>query len=385
MSEEKQLAAPEPSSPPPGEVSPTPPPAGARGTVALVLALLALGISIGLAVAAYFSWHQIQQLHGSRAALDSRLESRLQPLRDALRDLNQSLQALDHSMQTRSSKVDHSLEQLQQRWNTLQQRVEVLGTLMGRSEHDWNLAEVEYLLRIASQRLQLQRDTVTAIAALKSADQRLRELADPQYLGVREQIARDIEAVESVPAVDVEGISARLKAALAQIDRLPVAGAHYRPPASGGSAERSPQKTARSLEELPAVVWDAVRELVTVRELERPVAPMLPPEREYFLRQNLRLQLEAARLALLRGDPLQYRDSLSTARSWLEGWFDTEDAGVRELSKQLQQLEAIDIRPALPDISASLRLLRRQMKLTARREALPQAAGGEETPAEPAQ
>jgi uroporphyrin-3 C-methyltransferase len=108
---------------------------------------------------------------------------------------------------------------------------------------------------------------------------------------------------------------------------------------------------------------------------------MLPPEREYFLRENLRLQLAAARLALLRTDQAQYRAALQTAQQWLARYFDRQNAGVQQLLGRLQELAAVDIAPVMPDVSASLRLLRQQMQLSEQQQVLPvvpatTAAGG---------
>jgi uroporphyrin-3 C-methyltransferase len=98
---------------------------------------------------------------------------------------------------------------------------------------------------------------------------------------------------------------------------------------------------------------------------------MLPPEREYFLRENLRLQLGAARLALLRDDAVQYRATLTTAQDWLEVYFAADSEKVRDLVTRLGELAAVDISPQLPDISASIRLLRQQLKLAEQQAVLP--------------
>ncbi len=185
----------------------TPPPqAGAASArSAIVVALVALACCIGLAVAAYLTWSQLQQLLGQQAGFGARLDDTIGPLRA-------SVQEVSHQAQLQRQRAETRMQQLTEEQQSLGHRVSLLAALLGRSEQGWGLSEVEYLLRIANQRLLLQRDVKTAKLALISADARLRELADPHYFGVREQIAAELEALEAVPTVDTDGIYASLQA-----------------------------------------------------------------------------------------------------------------------------------------------------------------------------
>jgi len=330
----------------------------------LVIALLALGLTIGLAVTAYFTWHQVQQLAGEQVGIESGVSERIQPMRT-------SLDAVNRALEQEKQQLEARIAQLGEDQQSVGRRLNVLAALMGRSERGWTLAEVEYLLRIANQRLQLQRDLNTARQALEAADGRLRELADPHYLNVREQIARDLDAIGAVPVVDIDGLSVKLGAALQSIDGLPVAGTQYEPVAHTEAASLEAETTAKSIDELTALVWASLSELFRLREHDKPVGPMLPPDREYFLRENLRLQLSAARLALLRNDDAQYSSALQTAVQWLGSYFDNAGTGVQQLTAELEQLAQVNISPALPDVSASLRLLRQQIQLSEQQTVLP--------------
>ncbi len=344
----------------------------------LVLSLLALGLSIGLAATAYFSWHELQQLAGAQAGTETRLENRIEPLRS-------SLDSVGRTVRDEQQQIDSRLEKLAEEQQSVADRVSVLAALVGRSEQGWGLAEVEYLLRIANQRLQLQRDLKTAQLALQAADARLLELADPQFLNVREQLARELESLRAVAPVDVAGISAKLSALMETIDELVVRGSKYQPAVKTETVGSGTAATVQDWRELPALLWSSLSGLFRIREHDKPVSPMLPPEREYFLRENLRLQLSAARLALLRDDSVQYRATLTTTADWLEAYFSAEDARVKEFLQQLGQLSAIDVAPELPDISASLHLLRQQLKLGAQQSVppvVPEAASPEPTATE---
>ncbi len=332
--------------------------------VSLVLSLLALGLSIGLSAAAYFSWHELQQLAGAQAGAESRVENRIEPLRS-------SLDSVGRTVRDEQQQIDRQLKQLAEEQQSVGDRVSVLAALVGRSEQGWSLAEVEYLLRIANQRLQLQRDLKTAQLALQAADTRLQELADPQFLNVREQLARELASLKAVEPVDVDGISVKLSALMGKIDELKVQGSSYQPVAKTEPPGSGNITTIQDWRELPALLWSSLSGLFRIRDHDKPVSPMLPPEHQYFLRENLRLQLSAARLALLRDDSVQYRATLTTAADWLETYFSAEDTRVDQLRAQIEQLSAIDIVPQLPNISASLNLLHQQIKLSVKQTVVP--------------
>lgn len=353
-------ALPSPPDEPPASTSPT----RSSSALPLTIALLALGLAIGLAASAYFTWHQVQQLAAEQVGIEAGVSERIQPLRTSLDAVNRTLEQDKQQLQTRISQLGKDQQSVGHRLN-------VLAALLGRSERGWTLAEVEYLLRIANQRLQLQRDLITAGQALDAADERLRELADPHYLSVREQIALDLEAIKAVPAVDADGISVKLSAALQNIDKLPVAGTHYEPVVPAETVSQESKTTAQTLDELTTLIWTSLSELFRLREHDQPVEPMLPPDREYYLRENLRLQLAAARLALLRNDEVQYRSALQTASQWLHSYFDKDSAMVQQLTAELGQLAKVNISPVLPDVSASLRLLRQQIQLSEQQAVLP--------------
>jgi uroporphyrin-3 C-methyltransferase len=341
----------------------------------MVLALLAMGLSIGLTVAAYFTWNEVRQLTGTQSRVEAQVEDRIQPLRSSLSDVSQTIQAslstVNQALQSERQQIDQQLKKLGEDQRNVGHRVSVLAALMGRSEQGWSLAEVEYLLRIANQRLQLQRDVNTAEQALKAADQRLHNLADPHFLSVREQISRDLEDLQAVPAADIEGISLSLSTALAAIDQLSVAGSRYQPAVETETEASETRATIRDWRELPRLLWSTLSGLFRIREHDKPVAPTLAAQHEYFLRENLRLQLSAARLALLRDDGVQYQAILTTAQDWLNVYFAGDDAKVNDLVSQLEQLKAVNTVPQLPDISGSLRVLRQQMKLSEQPAVLP--------------
>lgn len=339
-------------------------PASARRSFAQPLAILALLIALATLIGGYFVWHEVQrqaewqqQVLGQVDARGTALDTRLQTFKDRL---DSDLAAAERSRR--------ELEAAQRNLAGAQSGLEdALGTLrarVSRSHSDWTLAEVQYLLQVASLRVQLERDVTTAIAALTSADQRLQALADPGFTGVREEIARELAALQAVALPDLPGIALTLDTLAGEVEKLPLKDAQVRA-AAGESAAVAAEAQGNWWQRTQQVlgnIWDALRSLVVVRRNDAPIGPLLAPEQQFFLYENLRLQLATARMAALRGEMDIYRSSLKTAASWLDTHFDAQAAQVAAARGELERLAALDIRPALPDVSVSLRLLREQMQ-----------------------
>ncbi len=351
----------------------------------LWLGLASLAIALALAVAGLFFWDRQHQILDTQSRLTARIDARLANVDNVINRVQSGFDQFKGGEESRRLAVEGRMDRLDEGQRDQGLRLENLSELVGRGSREWALAEVDFLLTLANRSVQLQRDRTTARAALASADDALRVLDDPAYLVVRERIAAEIAALDAVPAIDRAGLASGLEALMAQIDRLPLQG-HPATQAAGGETVEGEESAPPAMDwkrwdawkRLPGVMWDAVRQLVRIREHDRPVEPMVAPDKEYFLRQNLRLQLESARLALLREAPVIYRQALETARAWIADYFDAGDSSVAAMRERLTELALIDVRPELPDISGSLNALRQQQALASARSV---ATGGEPAPA----
>lgn len=376
----KSSSAPPPASP--GRAS-----AQAGPRYAGPLAILALLVGVGALVGGYFIWHEVQRQAGWQQEVLAQIDSRNQALDNRIAAAVKRMEsALDGADSARRG-LRQDLADQQQSIAAMERAFGVLRAQVGRSQEAWVLAEAEYLLHVANQRLQLARDVDTALAALATADQRLQELANAAYLPIREQISRELAALRSVSEPDIDGIALRLETLSANVDDLKVAGAQYRPTPRAEGSDADAGVTAGDWRELPAALWNELRQLVAVRRNDEPVAPLLAPDQQFFLHANLRLQLDTARLAALRGTPELYRVSLRTARDWLAQEFDAGQPAVREARTEIDELLAVELRPELPDIAGSLRLLRQELALIDAGRVTPEAAsdaagddGAETTP-----
>ena len=232
--------------------------------------------------------------------------------------------------------------------------LEALYQELSRNRDEWQLAEIEQVLAIASQQLQLAGNVRAALLALQLAEARLARTDRPQFLPVRRALARDIERLKALPVLDVAGMSARIDALIAGVDSLPMAFEEKTPAAKAAPAPGDRGFWSR----LGAEVWGEVKQLVVVRQVGSPEPPLLPPPQAYYLRENLRLRLLNARLSLLTRDEAGYRDDLRAAEGWIRRYFDARSKPAADALGQLKQLSAVSISFEMPGISESLDAVR---------------------------
>src|SRR5207244_9018496 len=202
---------------------------------------------------------------------------------------------------------------------TQQAALEALYRDLAPSRDEWALTEIEQVLVLASQQLQLAGNVQSALAALQLADSKLQRLDRPQFAPLRRALARDMDRLKAVPFVDVQGLGLRLDQAIASVDALPLA-LEERLPAS---PTPPPPQNEASWPRFLRSVWQDLRQLVRIENPDRPEAPLLSPPQQYFLRENLKLRLLAARFDLLFRDQVTFRADLGAANAWLRHYFDT--------------------------------------------------------------
>ncbi|MGB5323912.1 MAG: uroporphyrinogen-III C-methyltransferase, partial [Pseudomonadales bacterium] len=238
-----------------------------------------------------------------------------------------------------------------------------LLSLTATTTDDWRLAEVEYLLRLANQRILTSKDGRTALNLLNAADDILVELGDPRLYELREAIANDRAALSLVGQTDLDGVFLQLAALAAQIDKLPLLSVpdfSMRAAAAEPNADAIPvvqgrrQGLAGRFGEIARSTWAELKSLVVIQRSDASVRPLLPPEQQYYLRNNLRLLINQAQLALLDGRQAPYRESLANAVGWLEDYFPMQEAANRAVTATLAELSGLAISAEYPDVSASL-------------------------------
>ena len=233
--------------------------------------------------------------------------------------------------------------------------LEALYQDLSRNRDEWQLAEIEQVLAIASQQLQLARNVRAALLALQLAEARLARADRPQFAPIHRALARDIERLKAAPAVDFPAMALRLDNLIASIDSLPLAfeeRTEREMPAKAPAADRG------LLARLGTEIWNELSQLIVVRRIGASEPPLLPPSQAYFVRENLRLRLLNARASLLARDEAGYREDLRTAAAWVQRYFDPRSKATADAAAQLKQLSGISISFEMPTISESLDAVR---------------------------
>lgn len=308
-----------------------------------------------------WQWHDSRtSIAGLRAELAQRLAEADQLNRDS-RMIGTQTQELARELQARTTALENRIGESQSQLIAL----DALYQQLARGGDEGALAEIEQILLLAAQQLQLAGNVRAALIALQTADSRLQRIERPQLAPLRKVLARDMQILAAVPVVDYTGIALRLDQAAATVDRLALPGtAQPSPPAEPAPAGAEPLPLWRR-------AWRALtrefRQVVTVQRTDRLEPPLLAPEQSYFLRENLRLRLLSARIALLARDAGSFRADLEAATHWIDQHFDPRDPAVIAVLATLRPLGEREIRIELPDISASLEAVR-SYRLTRERQ-----------------
>ncbi len=353
------------------ETKQTPPPAAPNtqekrcgatwpGKLALLLSVVALG---GGAYLVWEGWQLKQQNGQLQNQISQQVETALANGRaEAAQTVANVSQQLGQ-LQARADADKANIDELQDRLTRSIQQVTATAEV---SRKDWLLAEVEYLLRLANQRVLMEQTASGALNLLKSADESLRETDDVTLYDVRKALAEDIAALEAVPTLDTEGVFLKLAALNRQVDELRVTPITDKRKLPSLLEEITPESVEQSWSEGMKASWnkamDKFETLVVIQHHDEPVKPLMSPEQTFFLQQNLHLMLEQAQMALLQRKQQAYDASLAKAHDWIGSHFDAKSATTQAMLRGLEELQGINVAPELPDISGSLNSLKTYLR-----------------------
>lgn len=327
------------------------------------LLLILLPALLGLLVFGRLYWLgfqarilQLQALVEQARAQEDQLRRQLEQEQQAFAEQRERIQGLEAAIQERVAALGSQREQwvdagarLRQQEEQVQRALANLREQTGRDAQSWRAAEALYLVELAARRLTLEQDPDTARQALRAADGRLQETADSRWQPARERLAADLRALEEVKPLEVATLSARLIQLAQESATLPLR----------MLAEPSPATDPAEPAAAGLPWWDSLPLRGLVRIEHRPAGDADPHREDRQLaRQGLRLQIEAARHALARGDQPLFQASLDSARDWLDGGFDGAHPAVQRLRAALAELKETRLRPQWPDLAATRDLLR---------------------------
>ena len=344
--------APQPNAAPESSLTSGPKNAPASGLVAWlkpwpIIALLALGLAI-------WQWVETRvRLSDTQVEIARRLsenDTQVNETRVLARQAQEQVAVLQGKLGELEGKLAESRSQ--------QATLEALYQDLARNRDEWALAEVEQNVTLAAQQLQLAANVQGAVLALQTADARLVGSSRPQFISLRRVLARDLERLRALPQIDLPGMNARLEGLISAVDGLPLA-VDGRPreekePAKAVEAVDAPVSSWAFWKNLGSEFWSEVRSLVRIQRFDRDEPALLAPTQVFFLRENLKLRLLNARLALLAHDQWTFRNELNYAQTWVDRYFDHREAPVQAAQHSLKELSATEISIELPNLNESL-------------------------------
>ncbi len=321
-----------------------PMPASRLTWLAVALGGAALVVTLG------FSWSAYDRMQGLEIQLARRIgafDAASQEARAAAKAANAAL-----------ADLQGRLTALESRAQETQNQQLALGAMyqdIARSQDERVVADIEQTLLLAQQQLQLAGNVKAALIGLDAAATRLAQLDKPQFNGLRDTIARDMERLRLLPAADIVNLNARLDALIQSVDRLKpeseTAPAPAPLPAAHGGA-------VATLAHLSGEAWEEFKSLVRITRLDHPELPLMAPSQVYFLRENLKLRLLSARLAALQRDETTFRDDIAAARDWTAHYFNRRDAATRAVLSSLDDMRDAPVVLQDAEIDASLKAVR---------------------------
>jgi uroporphyrin-3 C-methyltransferase len=356
---------------------------GGRGGGLPAQRLIAIGFAVLALLLAAQWWSSYSEVKNLRREMAQRLQSG-----DSINGETRILvKSVLEGMKELQAKVA-VLEGKQQEAQSQQIALEQLYQDLSKNRDDWALSEIEQVLSTASQQLQLAGNVRGALIALQNADARLSRSDKPQFITIRRALARDQERLKALPSVDLTGIALRLDSIISQIDGMPLLSDEK--PAAPVAATRNPRRPiARELSGTGAggaasdpahargnasaewlmrlqdtwyswtgEMWSEVKQLVRVRSVNTPDALLLSPTQAYYARENLKLRLLNARLALLSRNEPAFRSDLLAAQDAIAKYFDTRARPTQTAQALLKQVQSSNLSIEMPTLAESLNAVR---------------------------
>jgi uroporphyrin-3 C-methyltransferase len=334
----------------PTEKKPTAKPVAAKLMwLVLIVALLALAVSL-------YQWQQrltlqqsLQQNEVTVAAAVQRLDEQAAANNNLQRQLDQQLVGSKQQQQLQQQRID----KLQGQVDSQQRRLLSISTT---SRDDWLLAEAEYLIRLANQRLLMAKEVAGSLELLQAADTIAKELDDSALYFLRQSLAEDMAALRAISGFDLEGVYLQLGALAKQADSLRLIAL----PELTANIETQaiPEDWQQRLEYGLQDAWSKLGQYIQIKRRDEIYQPLLAPEYEAAVRQNIQLMFEQAQMAALAGKQRLYQDSLAKAKAALKNYYNLDTKATNEIIIAIEKLSTQPVAVSLPDISGSLQTIK---------------------------
>jgi len=317
---------------------------------AVVALLLSLGCAVGVAGIHYL--HSLENAQQSET-----LVTQLTTLNNASEQRIEKL--LSEQQAKTNQQVDVAVSELKKTSESrIEQLEQTIAAFKQNQPSDWLLHEAEYLLRIATRTLWLEQDNTAALALLSDAEERIKELNDPQYLAIRQLIRQDIATLTLLPSLDTEDVILTLLAMSKQLPQLSFAMAKI-PDSQIAEADLELSENTSDWRSNLAKTWQKfLKDFITVRRRTGDVEPLMSPQYQQNLKENLALKLQQAQWAASEQQSAIFMQTIEDIQQWLTQYFDLGHLETAKFYQAMQLLKNETISYDYPNQLVSLKAIR---------------------------
>ncbi|HHG8773094.1 TPA: uroporphyrinogen-III C-methyltransferase [Raoultella planticola] len=350
---------------------------GANKT-SLVLSAVAIAIALAAGVGLYgLNKQQVSRQNETSTALADRV-AELQKAQDSQKT---ELEGIIKQQADQLTEAKQQQETLAKQLEEVQQKVAVIS---GSDAKTWLLAQADFLVKAAGRKLWSDQDVTTAAALLKSADASLADMNDPSLISARRAITDDIASLSAVSQVDYDGIILKVNQLANQIDNLRLADNNDDDSPMDSDSEELSSSIGEWRVNLQKSWQSFMDSFITVRRRDETAVPLLAPNQDVYLRENIRSRLLVAAQAVPRHQEETYKQALDNVSTWVRAYYDTEDASTKAFLEDVDKLSQQSITMNVPDNLQSQAILEKLMQTRVRNLMAQPAVAPGSTPAPPA-
>lgn len=357
------------------------------GKTSLVLSAVAIAIALAAGVGLY-GWGKQQAVNQTTTSdtLANQLIA-LQKAQDAQKE------ALETTIKQQAAQLDEAKAQQGEMAKQLDEVQQKVAAISGTDAKTWLLSQSDFLVKLAGRKLWSDQDVTTAAALLKSADASLADMNDPSLITARRALTEDIASLAAVSQVDYDGIILKVNQLANQVDNLRLADNNN----DDSPMDNDDGELSASLSEWRVNLqksWQSFMDsFITIRRRDETAVPLLAPNQDIYLRENIRSQLLAAVQAVPRHQDETYKQALDNVSTWVRAYYDTDDATTKAFLDDIEKLSQQSISMDVPETLQSQPILEKLMQTRVRnlmaqptvtQPADAQPAATEPAPAQPA-
>ncbi|WP_154930892.1 uroporphyrinogen-III C-methyltransferase [Klebsiella grimontii] len=326
----------------------------------LALSAIAIAIALAAGIGLYgLTKTQATRQSEARAGLSSQIAA----LQKAQENQKSELEGIIKQQADQLTQAQRQLDALAKKLEEVQEKVAVIS---GSDAKTWLLAQADFLVKLAGRKLWSDQDVTTAAALLKSADASLADMNDPSLISARRAITDDIASLSAVSQVDYDGIILKVNQLANQIDNLRLADNNDDDTPMDSDSDELSSSISEWRVNLQKSWQNFMDSFITVRRRDETAVPLLAPNQDVYLRENIRSRLLVAAQAVPRHQEETYKQALDNVSTWVRAYYDTEDATTKAFLEDVDKLSQQSITMNVPESLQSQALLEKLMQTRVR-------------------